>query len=159
MIFDVKDANILIIDDNLANLELLTEILKTHDFRNIKTVDNPNRALDLFLEFNPDIVLLDLLMPEISGIQVLQIINAQLAEKEYLPIIVITAETNYQSRIEALSMGARDFITKPFDVLEIILRIQNLLETRYFYKHLINRNKQLEQKLIEFLKVADEWYK
>jgi putative two-component system response regulator len=103
----------------------------------------------MFMESQPDVILLDLLMPEMDGFAVMQELGRQIEESTYLPILVLTAETAPEAKLRALSMGARDFLTKPFDQAEALLRIHNLLETRFLHLLLRNQNELLEQKVRE----------
>jgi len=99
-------------------------------------------------------------MPFLSGFEVLEIIKTEqlnsLNPTKYLPILVLTSHITTETKQKALSCGAKDFLTKPFDSIEISYRIKNLLETQFLYQKLRSRNQLLEEKIIEFLKVNDE---
>lgn len=156
---NLKNAKILIVDDQEANIDVLRENLIMQGYTNIKTTTNSSEVLALKTSYDPDIILLDLLMPMVSGFEVLEQMRTLLLNHEYLPIIVLSASISPESKQKALALGAKDFVSKPFDLIEVNLRIKNLLETRFFYKYLISRNKLLEGKVIDFLKIADEWYR
>lgn len=97
---------------------------------------DPLQALDLVRAFEPDLVLLDLMMPGLSGYAVLEQIEKQRSPDTFLPVLVLTADATQQARHRALALGAKDFLTKPFDNVEAMLRVWNLLETRFLYRRL-----------------------
>ena len=97
---------------------------------------DPRHALPLYEEFKPDLILLDLLMPHLDGYAVMRQICARTPAEAYLPILVLTADITPRAKQKALSAGARDFLTKPFDLTEVLLRIRNLLETRHLHLQL-----------------------
>lgn len=131
-----KDLRILVVDDQRPNLELVEQLLAREGLSNVLSTTDPLRTLDLFNSFEPDLVILDLHMPEFDGFAVLEQLNRRIPSGEYLPILVLTADATRDTRIRALSLGAKDFISKPLDVLETMLRVWNLLETRALYKKL-----------------------
>ncbi len=133
---DLLQAKILIIDDAQANLKLLEDLLAKEGFHQIVSTADPTHALDLYKAFEPDLILLDLMMPELDGYALLEIFSRYIARDEYLPILVLTADATISAKRKALALGAKDFLTKPFDTLEAMLRIWNLLETRILYRHL-----------------------
>jgi CheY-like chemotaxis protein len=94
----------------------------------------------LFKAFEPDLVLLDLMMPELDGYAVLEMLSRHIPSDSYLPILVVTADATIGAKRKALALGAKDFLTKPFDTIEAMLRVWNLLETRLLYRHLKSLN-------------------
>ncbi len=130
------DMRILIIDDQRPNLDLMEQLLARECLHNVLSSTQPLRALELFNSFEPDLVILDLHMPEFDGFAVLEQLNRRIPAHDYLPILVLTADATRDTRLRALALGARDFISKPLDALETLLRIWNLLETRALYKTL-----------------------
>ncbi|ARD13010.1 MULTISPECIES: response regulator [Pseudomonas] len=130
------DFRILIIDDQRPNLDLMEQLLAREGLTNVLSSTEPLRTLDLFNSFEPDLVVLDLHMPEFDGFAVLEQLNRRIPANDYLPIMVLTADATRDTRLRALALGARDFISKPLDALETMLRIWNLLETRALYKSL-----------------------
>ena len=156
---NLKKANILIVDDQQSNIDLLVDLLEINGFENIKTTTDPTQVMDIIYSFNPDLILLDLIMPIMSGFDVLAQIKEIDTVGYYIPILVLTAELGDESRQMALANGAKDFVVKPFNLVEVSLRINNLLETHFLYKKLNQRNKLLESKLVDLIKVMDEWYK
>ena len=144
-----RDATFLAIDDHLPHLRLLEFTLDKWGYLNVHSTTDPRGALPLFLEFQPDIVLVDLNMPDLDGFAVIQQLQSTLAPGEYVPIVVISADITPESRRKAWALGARDFFTKPFNGNEFMLRILNLLETRYLHLQLKNQNQLLEQRVEE----------
>ncbi len=132
----VLQAKILMIDDADANLKLLEALLTREGFTQMISTTEPKKAIELFNAFEPDLVLLDLMMPELDGYAVLNLLQQHIAYDEYLPILILTADTTIAAKRKALALGAKDFLTKPFDHMETMLRIWNLLETRLLYKQL-----------------------
>jgi response regulator RpfG family c-di-GMP phosphodiesterase len=145
----VKYARILIVDDQQPNIAVLVRLLKREGFQNIESTTDSQQALALFTAFDPDIVLLDLLMPHLDGYMVMEQIRTAMPPDSYLPILVLTADISHEARQRALAGGARDFLTKPIDVAEVVLRIRNLLETRWLHRRLQQQNRVLEKAIQE----------
>jgi CheY-like chemotaxis protein len=137
---EMLNAKILIIDDAEANLRLLEELLAREGFMQVISTADSTRAIDLFTAFQPDLILLDLMMPELDGYAVLEMLSRYIAKDEYLPVLVLTADATIAAKRKALALGAKDFLTKPFDTIEAMLRVWNLLETRMLYRHLKQLN-------------------
>jgi putative two-component system response regulator len=134
---------ILIVDDEPANVALLEDILGEQGYTHLKSTTDSRRVLELCHEFDPDLILLDLFMPHLDGFAVLESLRADRSEV-YLPIIVLTADVNEDTKRRALHCGATDFLNKPLDHIEVLLRIRNLLETRRIHQLLVNRRAALE---------------
>jgi len=145
----LKNANILIVDDQESNVYILEFFLSSQGYTNIKTTTDPRQVVRLFASSKPDLVLLDLMMPYLSGFEVMEQLKSLIAANTYLPILVLTADTTTESKQRALSGGASDFLTKPFDLTEVGLRIHNLLYTCYLQQQLQNQNEVLEGKVNE----------
>lgn len=143
---DILNANILIVDDQEANVLLLESLLSEAGFTNVSATMNPLEVGGLYRKNNYDLILLDLQMPQMDGFQVMECLKANI-ENDYLPIIVLTAQPGHKLR--ALQSGAKDFISKPFDVVEVRTRIRNMLEVRLLYKKLADYNKVLEETVQE----------
>jgi putative two-component system response regulator len=126
---------ILIIDDEPSNTALLEALLAGNGYTRLKSVIESHQAMETCLTFGPDLILLDLMMPEPDGFSVLQSIRSGQGET-FLPVIVLTADANQETKRKALRLGATDFLLKPFDHLEVLLRIGNLLETRRLHLQL-----------------------
>ncbi|MBC8320881.1 MAG: response regulator [Bacteroidetes bacterium] len=145
----LKNANILIVDDKQANIDVLTGLLEIKGYTDIYTTTDPRNTLSIVKKREPDLILLDLMMPHLNGYQVMEQLKAHLPADSYVPILVLTADLTNEAKQRALSGGAVDFLTKPFDLTEVDLRIKNLLETRYLHQQLANQNSILEEKVLE----------
>jgi putative two-component system response regulator len=143
-----KQARILIVDDEPANVDLLRRLLGRSGFTNIESTNDPREAAHLFLSMQPDIVLLDLHMPHMDGLEVIDALS-NLGGASYLPILMLTGDITPEARREALSRGAKDFVNKPFHADEVMLRIRTLLETRFLYLQIQSHNQMLEAKVRE----------
>src|SRR5439155_3275657 len=141
----LKAARILIVDDESANVRLLERLLQREGYTNLKSTTDARQALPLYTEFRPDLVLLDLAMPHVDGFQILERIKPLVPLKAYLPVLVLTADITMETKRRALESGAKDFLTKPFDQVEVLLRIRNLLETRLLHQELARHNESLEE--------------
>jgi CheY-like chemotaxis protein len=145
----LKTAKILIVDDKQSNIDILEGLLEESGYENFQSTTDPRLVIDLFNSFNPDLILLDLMMPHLSGFEVMEQLKPLIPQGTYLPILVLTADITSESKLRALSGGAKDFLSKPFDLYEVQIRINNLLETRYLYKQLENQNQILEERVKE----------
>jgi len=143
------DARILIVDDEPANVLLLERILDQAGYRNHTATTDPRQVLAIFARFDPDLVLLDLAMPHLDGLAVMTQLRQVIPEGTYLPILVLTADMSTQAREQALSGSANDFLLKPFDPTEVLLRSGNLLETRWLHLELRQHNQALEQRVYD----------
>ncbi|SEA21875.1 response regulator receiver modulated metal dependent phosphohydrolase [Desulfuromusa kysingii] len=143
---DIHDAKILIVDDNPSNVALLEAVLDEEEYENIYSTTDPTQVLSLYREHTFDLLLLDIRMPKMSGIEVLQQLK-EVTRDEFLPVIVLTAQTDQETRQQALEAGAKDFITKPFEDWEVLLRIENTLQTRLYYTRQVVRADILEQEV------------
>ncbi len=129
----IQKANILIVDDNPVNVKLLEEILEQENYTNIYSTTDSRQVKALDQQWHFDVILLDIRMPHMDGFEVMEAL-ADAIETDYLPILVLTAQSDHETRLRALEMGAKDFITKPFEDTEILHRIHNILEVRVRYK-------------------------
>jgi PAS domain S-box-containing protein len=143
---DILAAKILIVDDQESNVTLLQQLLTEAGYRNITTTMDPQEVCGLHRWNTYDLILLDLQMPEMDGFQVMEALKTNVADS-YLPVIVLTAQPGHKLR--ALQAGAKDFISKPFDLVEVKTRIHNMLEVRLLYRHLAANNKALEQTVLD----------
>jgi signal transduction histidine kinase len=144
-----KGAKILIVDDQEQNVRLLERLLQQAGYTTVESTTDPRRALPLFTEFQPDLILLDLAMPHLDGFGVMRELAGQIATDDYLPILILTADVTPEAKRRALSAGAKDFLTKPFDVVEVVLRIENLLHARFLHRELQIQNETLEEQIRE----------
>ena len=145
----MKNAQILIVDDQQANVRVLERLLAREGYTHLKSTTDARQVLPLFSEFQPDLILLDLLMPYLDGFAVLEQLRPVIPADSYLPILVLTADITPEAKQRALSSGAKDFLTKPLELVEVSLRIRNLLETRYLYLQLHHQNQILEEQVRE----------
>ena len=143
---DILGASILIVDDQESNVSLLEQLLSEAGYTRVASTMNPREVCALHRKNRYDLILLDLQMPGMDGFQVMEGLKTNDADG-YLPVLVITAQPGHKLR--ALKAGAKDFISKPFDLVEVKTRIHNMLEVRLLYKKLENYNKVLEQTVQE----------
>jgi signal transduction histidine kinase/DNA-binding NarL/FixJ family response regulator len=129
----VEEASILVVDDEAANLMLLQEFLRMDGFERVTTTTDPRKVPELFESAAPDILLLDLHMAHMDGFAVMRQLRSTLPAEDYFPILVLTADVTPETKLRALSEGASDFLTKPLDAVEVVLRIRNLLATRFLH--------------------------
>jgi len=140
-------AKILVIDDEPANVLLLEKLLKSQGFSEITSETDSRLAVQRYREQRPDLVLLDMRMPHLNGLEVMALLNeieTEVAIDGYAPVLIMTAEQDLNTRRSALEGGARDFVTKPFDLVEVMSRIRNLLEVRLLHNRLRQQNADLE---------------
>jgi CheY-like chemotaxis protein len=165
----ILNASILIVDDIEANVILLEQIMRNAGYTNITTTQSPREVYELHKARRFDLILLDLQMPEMDGFEVIEQLKP-LETADYLPVLVITAQPSHKLR--ALKAGAKDFVSKPFDLVEVQTRIHNMLEVRLLYRQLADYNKRLEQTVLErtaelrlsearfqrFTELSSDWY-
>ncbi|MFA7431930.1 MAG: EAL domain-containing protein, partial [Rhodospirillaceae bacterium] len=142
---DLSAAPILVVDDNPANVALLRAMLEADGYTNVTSATRPEQALELAAGKVFDLVLLDINMPDMDGFQVMEKLRDRV--EAYLPVIVLTAQSDPETRMKALGAGARDFLTKPFDRLEVLHRIRNTLEARLFYRARREQAAELERQV------------
>ena len=137
-------ARILIVDDEPANVKLLEMMLELAGYDDFRSTTDPRDALPLFREYHPDVVLLDLSMPHLDGFEVMRQLQGFIPQDTFLPILVLTAMVGMEIKRKALASGASDFLTKPFDNLEVLLRVKNLLQSRQLHMQMQRHNEELE---------------
>jgi PAS domain S-box-containing protein len=166
---EIRNATILIVDDQEANVMLLEQMLRNEGYKNITTTQDPREVYGLHKEHLFDLILLDLQMPEMDGFEVIEELK-KIEHGGYLPVLVITAQPAHKLR--ALQAGAKDFVSKPFDLVEVQTRIHNMLEVRLLYRRLDDHNRLLEQTVLErtaelrqsearfqrFTELSSDWY-
>ncbi len=143
---DILNASILIVDDQEVNVSLLEQMLREAGYGNVASTMDPHEVCALHRQNRYDLILLDLQMPGMDGFQVMEALKTNDAQG-YLPVLVLTAQPGHKLR--ALQAGARDFISKPFDLVEVKARIRNMLEVRLLYKKLEDHTLVLEQMVQE----------
>jgi PAS domain S-box-containing protein len=137
---DILEARILIVDDQAPNVQLLERLLREAGYTDLSSTMDPIEVCALHRDHAYDLILLDLQMPGMDGFQVMEGLQAEITDS-YLPVIVLTAQPGHKLR--ALQAGAKDFISKPFDLVEVKTRIHNMLEVRLLYKLLGDYNQRL----------------
>ena len=166
---EILKAGILIVDDQEANVRLLEKMLRNVGYQRLTSTMDPRAVCALHLAHHYDLILLDLQMPEMDGFQVMEDLK-EIETEGYLPVLVITAQPGHKLR--ALQAGAKDFVSKPFDLIEVQTRIHNMLEVRLLYQKLGDYNKVLEQTVLErtaelrasearfksFTELSSDWY-
>lgn len=166
---EILNAGILIVDDQEANVMLLEQMLRKAGYLNISSTRDPRNVRSLHIAHRYDLILLDLQMPDMDGFEVMEGLKA-IETGGYLPVLVITAQPGHKLR--ALKAGAKDFVSKPFDLIEVQTRIHNMLEVRLLYRKLDDYNKVLEQTVLErtaelrqsearfksFTELSSDWY-
>ena len=140
----ILNASVLIVDDLEANVQLLARMLVSAGYTSVASTMNPHEVCELHLKNRYDLILLDLQMPGMDGFQVMESLK-EIETGGYLPVIVITAQPDHKMR--ALKAGAKDFVSKPFDLSEVLIRVYNMLEVRLLHKELHNYNDVLEQRV------------
>src|SRR3954468_4097627 len=143
---DILGASVLIVDDQDVNIALLEQVLREAGYTRVSSTMNPEEVCARHRKNHYDLILLDLQMPGMDGFQVMEGLKTNEVDG-YLPVLVLTAQPGHKLR--ALQAGARDFISKPFDLVEVRTRIRNMLEVRLLYKKLGDYNKELERALQE----------
>ena len=137
---------ILVVDDEPANVALLEDLLAEAGYTRVQSITDSRTALETCEAFSPDLILLDLMMPHVDGFTILDALRSTPAEL-FLPIVVLTADVNENTKRRALKAGATDFLLKPFDHLEVLLRIGNLLEMRRLHQQLDMQRAAYEEAL------------
>lgn len=143
---DILAARILLVDDQEDNIALLSQLLGDAGYTHVESTTNPQQVCALHRKHPYDLILLDLQMPGMDGFQVMEALKTNDAD-DYLPVLVVTAQPGH--KLHALECGARDFISKPFDLVEARTRIRNMLEVRLLYRKLEDYSRELEEKVHE----------
>ena len=146
---EVRDATILLVDDEEANVRLLTRILSRAGFTRVHSTTCSADVMRLFAELDPDLIVLDVRMPAPDGFEVLEQLRGVIAPTDYLPVLAVTGDAAAATRQRVLVAGARDFLEKPFESAEVVVRIENLLTTRRLHRSLQQQNLLLEEKVRE----------
>ena len=146
---EIQQATLLIVDDEQMNVLLLEDMLRQAGYNSIQSTSDPRKAFSLARTTSPDLILLDLMMPGMDGLAVMEQLKAEWPGAASVPILMLTADITPQSKRNALAKGAKDFLTKPFDAIELLLRINSLLETRFLYRDVERQNHSLEERVQE----------
>jgi putative two-component system response regulator len=143
------DARILVVDDQRINLEFAAHVLRRAGYTNFETIDDPAEVVPNVKSNGVDLILCDLRMPRMDGYDVMEALKDVIPSNSYVPIVIITADDSVEARQRALSLGAKDFLTKPLDPTEMVLRMANLLETRSLHLRLQARSERLEDVVVQ----------
>ena len=141
---ELHRMKILIVDDDRITVTLLEQLFVRHGYTRVLGVTNSRAALDTCATFDPDLILLDLIMPEIDGFEILEALRSDASER-FLPIVILTGDMTEEAKARALEAGATDFLVKPVSQTEALLRIRNLLEARRLNVVLRNQRSALEE--------------
>jgi len=146
---ELCNAKILVVDDEPANVTLLEKLLRQEGYLQVRSATDPRQALEQYRQERQDLVLLDMRMPHLDGLQVLGLLREiETAADGYPPVLVMTAQTDTGTHRDALQAGARDFVTKPFDAIAVLSRIRNLLEVRLMHNKLEQQKADLEKTVL-----------
>ena len=146
---ELRVASILIVDDEEANVRLLARILARAGFEKVRTTTRPGDVMRGFDEARPDLIVLDIRMPELDGFGVLAQLRERIPSTDYLPVLAITGDASAETRQRVLMAGAKDFLEKPFETSEVLVRVENLLRTRMLHRSLEAQNSLLEERVRE----------
>jgi signal transduction histidine kinase len=146
---ELRVASILVVDDEEANVRLLARILARAGFENVRTTTRSNDVMRLVDEAGPDLIMLDVRMPELDGFGVLAQLRERVSSTDYLPVLAITGDGSTETRQRVLMAGAKDFLEKPFETSEVLVRVENLLTTRVLHRSLQAQNALLEERVRE----------
>ena len=166
---ELFDARLLLVDDQPTNLQLLEQMLASAGYRDVRSTSQPRQVLDLHREHDFDLIVLDLQMPGMDGFEVMDQLRS-IERDPYLPVLVLTAQPS--QKLRALQAGARDFVGKPFDVVELQTRIRNMVEVRLLHRRLAFHNERLElavqertaelreseERFKRLVELATDWY-
>ncbi len=142
--WEFPNARILVIDDQVHNLNLARQVLLFAGYSDVRILQDPREAAEAIVCDGPDLVLLDLHMPYIDGYEILSKVHKHMTPESFVPILVCTSDTSLEARQRALKLGANDFITKPYEQTEMLLRVRNFLRMRYMHLSIQDENVALE---------------
>lgn len=151
----IQNARVMIVDDNLTNVVLLQRLLEAEGYKSVEGITDPREVLPLFEAQPYDLVLLDIRMPYLDGYEVMGQLR-EVNNGDYLPVMVLTAQTDQDTKLKALDAGAMDFLHKPFDRVEALTRIRNMVEARLLHNQVRDQNEILEQRVLERTRELEE---
>jgi two-component system, NtrC family, sensor kinase len=146
---NLTDSRILIVDDQTANLKALSAVLEFAGYNNVKCLHDSRDAIQAVSEFDPQLILLDLHMPHVDGLGVMDQLRRMNPPPDYLPVLVLTGDGRSEAKEQALSRGASDFLSKPLNTTEVELRVRNLLQSGWLHLQLKKQNASLEKQVVE----------
>ncbi len=145
----LKDANILMVDDDVGGTCLLANFLGRIGYTNLKALNNSTHVFEVIENFKPDLLILDLAMPGLSGFEILDVLRRDRQTEEQMPVLVLTGDSSAKNKRRALAAGATDLLAKPFDPSEVSMRILNLLNARFLRLEIAKQNRCLEDRVLE----------
>jgi signal transduction histidine kinase len=145
----LKDANILMVDDDVGGTCLLANFLGRIGYTNLKALNDSAQVFEILEDFQPDLLVLDLTMPGLSGFEILDVLRKDRRAEEQMPVLVLTGESSAKNKRRALAAGATDLLVKPFDPSEMSMRIWNLLNARFLRLEIAKQNQRLEDRVHE----------
>jgi signal transduction histidine kinase len=145
----LKEAQILLVDDDVSSTCLMANFLNRIGYSHLESINDPTDIFEIIETFRPDLILLDLAMPKITGFQILENLRGNRQSDEQIPVLVLTGDTTSENKRRALAAGATDLMVKPFDVSEVSMRIRNLLQARFLRLEIHEQNQLLEQRVGE----------
>lgn len=148
------EAHVLVVDDQQANVDVVADFLEMQGYVNVRYTTDSREVMDLVGSFRPDIILLDLSMPYLSGYDILEQLGSVVPSTDYLPVLVLTADVNIETKRKALLSGASDFLTKPFDLIELQARVNAHLQIRKKNEQI----KEYSQQLKELIATKDRFF-
>lgn len=152
----IRNSRVLVVDDIVSNVTLLENVLQRLGYKNFRGITDSREVFAAIEEWQPDLIILDLAMPHFSGFEILERIRSHESSEEWVPVLILTGETDPGAKRKALAAGATEFLAKPFDASEIVLRIRNLLLMRILHSELRGQNRVLEHKVEERTKTLQE---
>lgn len=154
----IKNMTIALLDDEESQIILLESILKHAGFRNVYAYSEADELLEVIDSKRPDLLLLDFNMPRLNGLEVMHLLGQRLNPVSFFPVLVLTADCRAKTKEAMLQAGAKDFVTKPFNVPEVLLRVKNLLETRLYYLELERQKASLERLVQERTQQLEQFH-
>jgi signal transduction histidine kinase len=145
----LREAHILVVDDDVSSTCLMTNFLNRIGYTRLETLNDSTRTFELIETFRPDLILLDLAMPNVNGFQVLEELRPNRQSEDAIPVLILTGDASAENKRRALAGGASDLLVKPFDASEVSMRIRNLLQARFLRLEIQEQNRLLEERVRE----------
>ena len=145
----LKEAQILLVDDDVSTTCSMANFLNRIGYSRLESINDSTSIFEIIETFHPDLILLDLAMPNVTGFQVLEQLRGNRQSEEQIPVLVLTGDASAENKRRALAAGATDLLVKPFDVSEVSMRIRNLLQARFLRLEIQEQNQSLEQRVHE----------
>jgi putative two-component system response regulator len=153
---NLTNSRILIVDDQKANADVIAMFLRSDGYSNIRCLTDSRQVIAVIGEFDPDLLMLDLNMPHVGGLAVMKQLSGVIPETDYLPVLVLSGDDTPETKANAVSHGASDFLSKPLNRTEVRLRVRNLLQTRHLHVQLQALSAALEEQSRERTELAEK---